>query len=54
MSPTEANEENLTKDPSGGEIEIENFPIHEVEIKGKDRLPVFNHFRGLQSNWGDR
>lgn len=54
MSPMKANEENLTEDPSGGEIEIEKFPDHEVEIKRKDLLPVFNHFRGLQSNWSDR
>ncbi|PON85543.1 Breast carcinoma amplified sequence [Trema orientale] len=54
MSPMEANGQTLTADPSGGEIEIEKFPYHEVEIKQKDLLPVFNHFHGLQFNSGDR
>ncbi|XP_062084636.1 autophagy-related protein 18h isoform X1 [Humulus lupulus] len=52
MSPMEAN--NITEDSSAGEIEIEKLPVHEVEIKRKDLLPVFNHFPVVHSNWGDR
>lgn len=54
MNPLEANDGNLTEDPSGGEIEIEKIPVNEVEIKRKDLLPVFDHFSRIQSNWGDR
>ncbi|XP_022931761.1 autophagy-related protein 18h-like isoform X2 [Cucurbita moschata] len=49
-----SNEESSMKDNMNGEIEIEKVPIHEVEIKRKDLLPVFDHFRGIQSDWLDR
>ncbi|XP_061349412.1 autophagy-related protein 18h-like [Gastrolobium bilobum] len=54
MSPLEAGELNLCELSTGGEIEIENISVNEVEIRQKDLLPVFNHFRRIQSTWGDR
>ncbi|PSR94788.1 Autophagy-related protein like [Actinidia chinensis var. chinensis] len=38
----------------GGELEIEQIPFHEVEIKWKDLLPVFDHFHSIKSSWNDR
>ncbi|XVF72503.1 hypothetical protein PTKIN_Ptkin12aG0126200 [Pterospermum kingtungense] len=38
----------------GGEFEIEKVPIHEVEIKCKELLPVFDHFHIIKSSWNDR
>ncbi|KAL7235013.1 hypothetical protein ACSBR1_018482 [Camellia fascicularis] len=35
------------------EIEIEKIPVHEVEIKRKDLLPVFERFHRIQSVWSD-
>lgn len=37
-----------------GELEIEQVPFHEVEIKRKDLLPVFDHFHSIKSSWNDR
>lgn len=37
-----------------GELEIERVPSHEVEIKEKDLLPVFDHFHSMKSPWFDR
>ncbi|KAF2298622.1 hypothetical protein GH714_024370 [Hevea brasiliensis] len=37
-----------------GEFEIENLPIHEVELKRKELLPVFDHFHSIKSVWNDR
>lgn len=55
ISPLEAKEQVLCDGPQiSGEIEIENISITEVEIRQKDLLPVFNHFHGIQSPWGDR
>ncbi|KAF8392516.1 hypothetical protein HHK36_022859 [Tetracentron sinense] len=54
MSPLRANERTLTKDYAGGEIEIEKVPVHEVEIRRKDLLPVFDHCRSIQSDWNNR
>lgn len=54
MSFPGSNEHSSMKDLVNGEIEIEKVTIHEVEIKRKDLLPVFNHFRGIQSDWLDR
>ncbi|KAK6243149.1 hypothetical protein QUC31_009558 [Theobroma cacao] len=39
---------------NGGEIEIEKIPAHEVEIRQRDLLPVFEHFQRVQSEWNDR
>ncbi|XP_057474386.1 LOW QUALITY PROTEIN: autophagy-related protein 18g-like [Actinidia eriantha] len=39
---------------AGGELEIEQIPFHEVEIKWKDLLPVFDHFHSIESSWNDR
>ncbi|KAK9282136.1 hypothetical protein L1049_005048 [Liquidambar formosana] len=38
----------------GGEFEIERVPVHEVEIRRKDLLPVFDHFHSIKSGWNDR
>lgn len=38
---------------AGGESEIENIPVHEVEIKRRELLPVFDHFDRFQSDWND-
>ncbi|KAM7253993.1 hypothetical protein ACFE04_031675 [Oxalis oulophora] len=38
----------------GGELEIEKLPVHEVEIKRKELLPVFNHFHSIKSDSSDR
>ncbi|KAL0558388.1 hypothetical protein IC582_002950 [Cucumis melo] len=54
MSFPGSNEQSSMKNHTSGEIEIEKVPIHEVEIKRKDLLPVFDHFRGIQSDWLDR
>ena len=54
MSPLEVNEHKFTVDQSRGEIKIEQMPAHEVEIRQRDLLPVFEHFHGLQSEWNDR
>lgn len=37
-----------------GELEIEKLPIHEIEIKRKELLPVFDHFHSTKSSWNDR
>ncbi|XP_075657925.1 autophagy-related protein 18h isoform X2 [Castanea sativa] len=54
MSPLGANEQNFTENNTAGEIEIEKVPVHEVEIRQRDLLPVFDHFLRIQSDWGDR
>ncbi|CAN6451150.1 unnamed protein product [Victoria cruziana] len=43
---------NWTDDPDcyGGEIQIEKVPVQEIEIREKDLLPVFDHFRSFQSD----
>ncbi|KAL5796806.1 hypothetical protein ACOSQ2_001626 [Xanthoceras sorbifolium] len=38
----------------GGEFEIEKVPIHEVEIRRKELLPVFDHFHSIKSSWNNR
>lgn len=38
----------------GGEFEIEKVPIHEVEIRRKDLMPVFDHFHSIKPGWNDR
>lgn len=42
------------KNHVGGEFEIEKLPVHEVEIRRKDLLPVFDHFHSIKSGWNDR
>ncbi|KAJ6305813.1 hypothetical protein OIU78_021191, partial [Salix suchowensis] len=44
MSHLGPKEENIGEDQTGQEIEIEKVPVHEVEIRRKDLLPVFDHF----------
>lgn len=39
---------------TGGEVEVENIPLQEVEKKRKDLLPVFEQFQRAQMFWGDR
>ena len=47
-------EHKFTADQSGGEIKIEQMASHEVEIRQRDLLPVFEHFHRIQSEWNDR
>lgn len=54
MSTSGAIEQNGTKDLTGGEIEIEKFPVHEVEVRRKNLLPVSDQFHRVQPNWRDR
>nr|XP_029118325.1 autophagy-related protein 18h isoform X2 [Elaeis guineensis] len=42
------------KDCTNGEIEIEKLSLHEVEIRKKDLLPVFEQFHCSQSDWSKR
>nr|XP_025603624.1 autophagy-related protein 18h isoform X2 [Arachis hypogaea] len=44
MSPLVTKELILRESSTSGEIEIENIPIDEVEIRRKNLLPVFDHF----------
>ncbi|CAK9174681.1 unnamed protein product [Ilex paraguariensis] len=55
MSLYGCEEDNRSKDHTGGEIEIEKIPSHEVEIRRKDLLPVFDSFHRIHPGWsGDR
>lgn len=53
MTPLMANERMLIKD-YGGEIEVEKIPVHEVDIRYRDLLPVFDHFHSIQTGWNER
>lgn len=37
-----------------GELDVTQITTHEVELKWKDLLPVFDHFHSTQSTWSDR
>uniref|UniRef100_A0A0E0L2E8 Uncharacterized protein n=1 Tax=Oryza punctata TaxID=4537 RepID=A0A0E0L2E8_ORYPU len=39
---------------SGGEIEIEKLPLHEVELRRRELLPVFKQFHYSEQNFSDR
>ncbi|CAA7039444.1 unnamed protein product [Microthlaspi erraticum] len=39
---------------SGGEFEIEKVPAHELEIKQKKLLPIFDHFHSTKATMEDR
>lgn len=39
---------------SGGEFEIEMASSHEIEIRHKDLLPIFDNFPRARSGWIDR
>lgn len=54
MVSLEADDQIFSKDYSSGEIEIEKVPVHEVEIRRKDLLPVFDQFHRIQSDWSGR
>lgn len=54
MSPLGTNEQNFAENDTGGEIEVEKIPVHEIEIKRRDLLPVFDHFLRIQTGWNDR
>ncbi|KAM2522757.1 hypothetical protein PS1_029668 [Malus domestica] len=43
-----------SKDVTGGEMEIETVPVHEVEMRQKDLLPVVHPFHRFQSDWNGR
>ncbi|KAG6506492.1 hypothetical protein ZIOFF_031816 [Zingiber officinale] len=53
ITPSGAGEVFAT-DYTGGEIEIEKLHFDEVEVRRKDLLPVFEQFRGFQSQGTDR
>jgi hypothetical protein len=53
MSHLGPKEENINVDQTGQEIEIEKVPVHEVEIRRKDLLPVFDHFH-RSPEWSER
>lgn len=53
MGPSGIQEPNLSKDYIGGEIDVEKLPVHEVEIRRKDLLPVFDRFDPFQRNHSD-
>lgn len=38
----------------GGEFEVEKVPIHEIEMRQKELLPVFHQFHSIKSSWNDR
>lgn len=38
----------------GGEFEIEMASSHELEIRHKDLLPIFDNFPRARSGWNDR
>ncbi|XP_058083559.1 autophagy-related protein 18g-like isoform X2 [Magnolia sinica] len=54
LMPSNASERKLANDCSGGEIEIEKIPVHEVEIRRKDLMPVFEHLQSIKPDWVDR
>lgn len=54
MSPVGLDEHTFTADQSGGEIEIEQMSSHEVEIRQRDLLPVFEYFHRIQSEWNHK
>ncbi|KAL3750202.1 hypothetical protein ACJRO7_011223 [Eucalyptus globulus] len=49
-----AEERILIQDDFAGELEIEKVPVHEIEIRRKDLLPVFDHFQRYNSAWSER
>lgn len=52
MSPATYEEQNnYSTEYTGGEIEIEKIPVHEVDMKRKDLLPVFDRPHSLHSDW---
>ncbi|XP_059652573.1 autophagy-related protein 18h-like [Cornus florida] len=53
MSPLGDEKLNLSKDYTSGEIQVEKIPVHKVEIRRKDLLPVFDRFQRIQSDWSD-
>lgn len=38
----------------GGEIEIEKLPLHEVELRRRELLPVFKQLHYSEQNFSDR
>lgn len=38
----------------GGESEIEEISVNEVEIRRKELLPVFDHFHSIRQSWIER
>ncbi|KAL9233274.1 hypothetical protein vseg_008295 [Gypsophila vaccaria] len=54
MSPVVPDKQKTFSDDFGGEMDIENVPHSEIEIKRKDLLPVFEHFPRVKPDWGNR
>lgn len=44
-------EQSLGENNSGADIDIEKIATQEVEIRRRELLPVFEHFRGMQYDW---
>ncbi|GKV14837.1 hypothetical protein SLEP1_g25648 [Rubroshorea leprosula] len=54
MNPLASNDHTFTTKSAGGEIKIEQMPVNEVKIRGRDLLAVFDHFHWIQSDWNGR
>lgn len=54
MSHLGTNGQNFTENHTGGENEIEKVPVHQIEIRQRELLPLFDHFLRIQSDWSDR
>ncbi|KAF5192968.1 Autophagy-related protein 18h [Thalictrum thalictroides] len=54
MISLRANERTISNDCNDGECEIEKVPVHEVTVKRKDLLPVFDQFHSIKADWDDR
>lgn len=40
-------------DGHGGEVDIETIPVHEIEVREKDLLPVFDSSCVVHPGWTD-
>ncbi|XP_041019871.1 autophagy-related protein 18h [Juglans microcarpa x Juglans regia] len=54
MSHLGTNGQNFPENHTGGEIEIEKVSVHQIEIRQRDLLPLFDHFLRIQSDCSDR
>lgn len=44
-------EPSLSKELTGGETDVEKLPVHEVDVRRKDLLPVFDHVQRNNLDW---
>lgn len=54
MSHLGTNGQNFPENHTGGEIEIEKVSVHQIEIRQRDLLPLFDHFLRIQSDCSER